>query len=300
MRPAGGPVFACVHRGALGDFALTWPALSRLRERYPRHRFVGVGRPAHLELAVALGLLDAGLYAESSALLSFFNGEALPPALAALDAALVWMREDPALDALLRTLPGPAAMHPPFPGEGTHALEHHLAALAKFGGAVPAYANETFALNASTPPQAFPAAGAILLHPGSGSPAKNFERSFYAGLASDLSKDSGLKVKIVLGPAEEGDSGFYRERFEVLTPASPLALAHLLAVAALFVGNDSGPAHVAALLGTPTVALFRDTKPEAWCPRGPAAVACSTASEEEARNKVDEALKTFRFGTKQG
>jgi ADP-heptose:LPS heptosyltransferase len=299
MRPAGGPAFACVHRGALGDFALTWPALSRLRERFPRHRFVGVGRPAHLELAIALGLLDAGLDAESSRLLPFFNGEALPPALAGLDAALLWMREDPALNALLRTLPGPVAWHPPFPGGGTHTLEHHLSVLAKFGGAAPAYANETFSLSGARPSEARDAQ-AILLHPGSGSPAKNFEPSLYAALAADLSDATGLKVNFVLGPAEERDAAFYRARFEVIAPASPLELARALASAALFVGNDSGPAHVAALLGTPTVALFRATDPATWGPRGPAARFVVAASGEEARAKAREVLKTLRFGTKTG
>ena len=58
--------------------------------------------------------------------------------------------------------------------------------------------------------------------------------------------------------------------------------AALLESADLFVGNDSGPMHLAAALGTPTVGIFGSTSPEWTGPRGervrvvgPAAVDCS-------------------------
>ena len=44
--------------------------------------------------------------------------------------------------------------------------------------------------------------------------------------------------------------------------------AAVLARAALYVGNDSGMTHLAALLGVPTVALFGATDPRVWSPRG--------------------------------
>ena len=37
----------------------------------------------------------------------------------------------------------------------------------------------------------------------------------------------------------------------------------------MFVGNDSGTTHLAAMLGAPTVALFGPTDPAVWAPTGP-------------------------------
>jgi len=46
-------------------------------------------------------------------------------------------------------------------------------------------------------------------------------------------------------------------------------LTAVLADAKLFVGNDSGPMHLAAALGTPTVGIFGSTSPAWTAPRGP-------------------------------
>jgi ADP-heptose:LPS heptosyltransferase len=46
-------------------------------------------------------------------------------------------------------------------------------------------------------------------------------------------------------------------------------LACWLASARVYIGNDSGPAHLAAAVGTPVVALFGPSDPAVWAPRGP-------------------------------
>jgi hypothetical protein len=46
-------------------------------------------------------------------------------------------------------------------------------------------------------------------------------------------------------------------------------LAAMLCGARAFVGADSGPAHLAAQLGVPTLALFGPTDPAIWAPIGP-------------------------------
>jgi len=40
----------------------------------------------------------------------------------------------------------------------------------------------------------------------------------------------------------------------------------LLSKAAVFIGNDSGPAHIAAAFGVPSVVLFGPSNPAIWGP----------------------------------
>jgi ADP-heptose:LPS heptosyltransferase len=105
----------------------------------------------------------------------------------------------------------------------------------------------------------------LALHPGSGSPAKNWPPDRFAALARAFSPDRPWLL--VAGPAEAA---------EPLPPGAVLArdlplrtLGAVLARAGLFVGNDSGVSHLAAAWGTPTLALFGPTDPEVWSPQGP-------------------------------
>jgi len=46
-------------------------------------------------------------------------------------------------------------------------------------------------------------------------------------------------------------------------------LAALIARCAVYVGNDSGVTHLAAAVGTPTIAIFGPSNEQRWAPRGP-------------------------------
>jgi len=53
---------------------------------------------------------------------------------------------------------------------------------------------------------------------------------------------------------------------------SPRQSAAVLTEARLFIGHDSGPMHLAAAVGTPTVGLFgNNNQPRKWHPFGPTA-----------------------------
>jgi predicted lipopolysaccharide heptosyltransferase III len=70
-----------------------------------------------------------------------------------------------------------------------------------------------------------------------------------------------------------------------------LQLAALLRQAAVFVGNDSGPMHIAAAMGTRVVALFGSSDPVAWGPWGDGHVVIQCGSNQPMANiKVETVL----------
>ena len=74
--------------------------------------------------------------------------------------------------------------------------------------------------------------------------------------------DAAYAGRVVRGPREDELPG--ARRFDDLHD-----LACWLAGARVYIGNDSGPTHLAAAVGTPVVALFGPSDPAVWAPRGP-------------------------------
>jgi ADP-heptose:LPS heptosyltransferase len=108
----------------------------------------------------------------------------------------------------------------------------------------------------------------VLIHPGSGSAAKNWPARNFAALADALG-ESARGVLIVVGPAEEHLHADLAVGGRALVSSPPLAtLAGLARLAGVYVGNDSGVSHLAAAAGAPSVVLFGPTDPARWCPQG--------------------------------
>jgi ADP-heptose:LPS heptosyltransferase len=114
-----------------------------------------------------------------------------------------------------------------------------------------------------TLPRAF-----LALHPGSGSPAKNWPAHRFPALARTLSPDRPWLL--VRGPADQAAVRALGEAGPGIDPGPlPLrVLGTVLREAGRFVGNDSGVSHLAAAFGARTVALFGPTDPETWGPVG--------------------------------
>jgi hypothetical protein len=110
----------------------------------------------------------------------------------------------------------------------------------------------------------------VLIHPGSGSRRKCINPEVLA-LAMEQFQLDDICTFILEGPADrESVAGLSK-----LVPAVPVIaggdlsiLACLLTRSVLYVGNDSGTTHLAALLTVPVIALFGPTDPERWAPRG--------------------------------
>ncbi len=83
----------------------------------------------------------------------------------------------------------------------------------------------------------------------------------------------GIDVVLRWGPGERERAAEIAARADgaatLAPPTPPAASARLAAAAALFVGADTGPTHLAAAAGTPTIALYGPTDPLRYGPVGP-------------------------------
>jgi ADP-heptose:LPS heptosyltransferase len=118
----------------------------------------------------------------------------------------------------------------------------------------------------------------IIFHPGSGGREKNHPPEFWLSLIRNLSAPAffrGLLPTLLLGPAEEGLRSFFEHRLQmdwngaIFFSPDPEDLMSLLKEGALYIGQDSGVTHLAAMTGLPTIALFRSSSIKTWRPLGP-------------------------------
>ena len=111
---------------------------------------------------------------------------------------------------------------------------------------------------------------------GSGSAKKNWPLDRFQEIARRLRIDTGRKVAWLSGPAEQerGTLAALGPEETVLADLSLEQAAAVLALADVYVGNDSGITQIAAAVrrpdgrATPTVAFFGPTDPRVWGPQG--------------------------------
>lgn len=113
----------------------------------------------------------------------------------------------------------------------------------------------------------------LAFHPGARWWFKQWPAERCAALADRIQAEDGLPV-IFLGGIQEQEF-LATVQAHMRTPfrggvggLELLEMAAVLRRARVFVGNDNGPMHIAAALGTPVVALFGPSDPEVWGPRG--------------------------------
>lgn len=112
----------------------------------------------------------------------------------------------------------------------------------------------------------------IIVHPGSGGAGKCWPIERYEALMDALAA-RGVEVRPILGEVEAATWTAdrlrrWRERWSARSTLTLDALADALSPAHGFIGNDSGPAHLAAALGLDTLAIFGPTDPRVWAPIG--------------------------------
>ncbi|MGO9095409.1 MAG: glycosyltransferase family 9 protein [Bryobacteraceae bacterium] len=102
-----------------------------------------------------------------------------------------------------------------------------------------------------------------VLHPVASAASKTWPADGFLAVAARLKEVWRLEPFFIAGAGE--DLTPFRAYRTVL--GAPLGqLKSLLAGAALFAGNDSGPAHMAAAFRTPTLVIFGASDPDVWGP----------------------------------
>ena len=280
--------------GALGDTLLTFPALAALRRAFPGARLAAIGNAPALALARDAGLADAIFAFDLPWWAELFSADGIrsPQArdvLAGARLVVLWMGRD--VERMTRNLSALGAQQivsapgrQPVAGQ-RHAAEYLLdtllpvitepppersaVALLPIAPEAARWAQEEWGRRGLLGQRV------LALHPGSGGRDKCWPPERFAALAGRFLA-AGWRCLVIEGPADgpavtQVMESLPPNRVQRLNNLSLPQLAALLARAALYVGNDSGVTHLAALVGAPTLALFGPTKPAIWSPRGPRA-----------------------------
>lgn len=277
-----------LHGGALGDLVLTIQLALRLSPHVARITVVSrvdpgdlrAGRPAiqHMH-ADALGV--QWLYADSAdpppQLQQALRGAHVLSALGDADSAVherlycLRPRELWSIDPR------------PDPRSARHVIQQWQTRLEAQGRLIPKCIHQRPSAQALGVPDVLRQRGRALrgandervavIHAGSGGAAKCWPVARFRDVASGL-RALRLRPHFIVGPAElerwpiDVLGGLARD-FRVMRSTTANELAAVLTGADVYLGNDSGPSHLAALLGTPTVVLFGPTQARVWRPMGP-------------------------------
>jgi heptosyltransferase-2 len=146
--------------------------------------------------------------------------------------------------------------------------------------------------------------GKMVIHPGSGGYKKNHPPDFWLELIKKTSLLPYFNKRdaiLLLGPAEEPFYGFFKKNLDgmgtqVLISPDRESLTSILSDSPLYIGHDSGITHLAAMHGTPTIALFKNSSINQWKPIGPAVRVIEdkgypTNIIQETLRKADELMK---------
>ena len=278
------PRILIVRGGAIGDFIMTLPAIGALRERWPDAHIEILGYPHIIEMARQRYYADAVRSIDAKPMAGFFipNG-ILDPSLmeyfGSFNLVISYLFDPDSIFAnnVRRCGAKQIIEASPRPSDAP-AAEHYCRPL------------EALAIYVERPePRVFPSEAdratasqflrhtgrerIVAVHPGSGSEKKNWPAERFGSVCRWLMDELVAQLLVVQGEADERAVSALRGLMDPrpVTVAQGLKLMELAAVlqqCALFVGNDSGITHLAAAVGTPTVAVFGSASNPIWEPHG--------------------------------
>lgn len=305
QKPATSPKILAIRGGAVGDFVLTLPALRLLRQGFPGASLSVLGYPSIARLALLSGDADEIHSLEHGAMAPLFAPAArLEPSLSrffsGFELVVSWLY-DP--DGIFRANLGRCGVKTVLQGEHQVDPSRNLPAaaqLAKPLEQLALYLDESF-LTLSLDRTSPAAPLTIAIHPGSGSPRKNWGyENWSIAAAKLLQRLPSARFRIVSGEAEEetissflqllreagvSSASFTHEREDLCSLAATLGSCHL------FLGHDSGVSHLAAATGIPCGLLFGPTDPAIWAPQNPGVRVLRKNSGSLARISPGEVVK---------
>lgn len=266
------------HAGALGDFILTWPIALALARVHAQSRIFYVvgndkGRLAERALGVEAKDVEGGwhhLFGDVSHVpdpvrRTLEGTHCVINFVADLDD--LWVKNVREISRgaeiiTVRTQPDPAAQGK----HAVHCMHDQLADNRVLHAAVSQMIRSISEKGAGTTWQG---GRTTLIHPGSGSRAKCWPVEKWVELIGEAKN-----MRVVIGEVE--NERFTPDEIRSLEAFAPVKrletageLLDELTTAGAFVGNDSGPGHLAGIIGVPTISLFGVTDPATWSPIGP-------------------------------
>ena len=277
------PSILVIRGGAIGDFLLTLPALRLLREGFPDCRIEIVGYRHICSVAEGRFYADAVRSIEYAPMAGFFNPRSdLDPELSAYFAGfgqvISYLFDPDGFFAgnLKRCGVKNLICGDPRISDSGHAvrqLARPLESLALFLEDPSAEifptaedASEAERLLAGHRPPF------VAVHPGSGSPKKNWPLPAWKELLSEL---CGTKATVLVVSGESDAErvaeleATFGKRLVFLDHLPLHLLGAVLQRCVFFVGHDSGISHLAAAAGAKCLLLFGPTDPAVWAPANP-------------------------------
>ncbi len=126
----------------------------------------------------------------------------------------------------------------------------------------------------------------VVIHAGSGgySLARRWDAASFAAVADRLHAEHNAQIILVGTDDDDGaqvKTLMQHEPVDLIGKTTLAELAGIIAEADLFIGVDSGVMHIAAAVGTPVVAIFGPSNPDAWRPWAPNSAALVIRSAPE-------------------
>lgn len=290
----------------VGDIALALPAVAAIRGAHPSTRLVGMAREAHCDLARRIEALDEVLPAPGGRGVARAGAvwRAVRRLRAERPAAAVVLAPsfEAALTAWLARIPRRIG----HPTDGRGALltdsvpyapdDHRAAGFAALAAALNAAdSGAGAAVGAAAPPlgltltaddrrfalRTFAAAGwpddarPLFINPAAAKAPRAWSAARFRAVVAALGRrDPARRFLVHDRYPFEAPAGWWSAHAAAPAGAATLPqLCALLERCALYVGNDSGPAHLAAALGVPTVTVFGPSSPGCTGPRARAGAA---------------------------